>query len=215
MLEHRRRRALGRSTKVTTKNISLIVHRALDVKIWMQRPPSVEEARPGQCPRCAAAGRPAGGPVGLHGHGLRDRQIRGPLEITAASTTSVIACRRYLCVGCGAVLTVVPRGIEPRRHYGRAAICLALALWALGGQPTTEVRARVGAWPSREATSWRALRRWAAAIASGTWSWCTSAAGLSPRAAAARAAQIAAGRAPTLTVGPVWELSFAGGAALV
>ena len=200
--------------QVTTKNLSLIVHRALDVKIWMQRPPTVEEARPGRCPRCDAAGRPLGGPLGLHGHGVRDRQVRGPLEITAASTTSVIACRRYLCVGCGAVLTVVPRGIEPRRHYGRAAICLALALWALGGQPTTVVRDRVGAWPSREATSWRTIRRWGAAIASGAWSWCAAATGLSPRAAAARAAQIAAGSAPTSTPGPVWALAYAGGAAL-
>lgn len=113
------------------------------------------------------------------------------------------------------MVTVVPRGIEPRRHYGRAAICLALALWALGGQPTTTVRARVGAWPSREATSWRTLRRWGAAIASGAWSWCTSAAGLAPRAAAARAAQIAAGLASPWVVGPVWALAYAGGAALV
>jgi hypothetical protein len=142
-----------------TKSISLIVHRGLDVKIWLQRPPTVEEARPRQCPRCAAAERPVGGPLGLHGHGVRDRQVHGPLGVTAAATTAVIACRRYRCVGCGAVITVVPRGIEPRRHYGRAAICLALALWALGGQPTTVVRARVGTWPSREATSWRAIRR--------------------------------------------------------
>jgi len=201
--------------QVTTKNTSVIVHRALDVKIWMQRPPSVEEARPARCPRCHAAGRPAGGALGLHGHGLRDRQVRGPLDVAAVSTTAVIACRRYLCVGCGAVVTVVPRGIEPRRHYGRAAICLALALWALGGQPTTVVRARVGAWPSREATSWRAVRRWAEAVASGAWSWCAVAAGLAPRSAAARAAQIAAGHAPALTVGTVGTLAYAGGAALV
>jgi hypothetical protein len=201
---------------MATKSTSLIVHRALDVKIWLQRPPSVEEARPGRCPRCDAAGRPLGGPLGLHGHGVRDRQVRGPRAITAESTTSVIACRRYLCVGCGAVITVVPRGIEPRRHYGRAAICLALALWALGRQPTTVVRDRVGAWPSREVTSWRTLRRWGAAIASGAWSWCATAAGLAPRAAAARAAQIAAGHAPTSApAAPVWDLAFAGGAALV
>jgi len=92
---------------VTTKSTSLIVHRALDVKIWMQRPPSVEEARPARCPRCDAAGRPARGALGLHGHGLRDRQVRGPLDVAAVSTTAVIACRRYLCVGCGAVVTVV------------------------------------------------------------------------------------------------------------
>lgn len=199
----------------TTKNISLIVYRALDVKNWMQRPPSVEEARPGHCPRCAAASRPLGGPVGLHGHGLRDRQVRGPLEIGAASTMSVIACRRYRCVTCGVVVTVVPRGIEPRRHYGRAAICLALALWALGGQPTTEVRARVGAWPSQEASSWRSLGRWAAAVAAGAWSWCRAAAGMPAREAAARAGQRAAGLAPPGTTGPIWEQAYAGGSALI
>ena len=199
-----------------TKNVSLIVHRALDVKNWMQRPPSVEEARPGQCPRCFGAGRPIGGPRGLHGHGLRDRQVRGPLEIAAVPTTAVIACRRYLCTQCEAVLTVVPRGIEPRRHYGRAAICLALALWALGGQPTTVVRDRVGSWASQEATTWQALRKWAAAVAAGTWPWCRAAAGLAPREAAARAGQIAAGRAPlAMPAGPIWEQAYAGGAALL
>ena len=197
-----------------TKNLSLIVHRVLDVKHWLQRPPSVEEARPGRCPQCDAASRPIGGPLGLHGHGLRDRQVRGPLEIAGVSTTSVIACRRYQCVGCGAVVMVVPRGIEPRKHYGRAAICLALALWAIAGQPTTVVRDRVGAWPSRVAPSWRALRRWGLEIAAGAWSWCAAAAGRAPRAAAARAAQIAAGCAPPLMPGPTWELAYAGGAAL-
>jgi len=198
----------------TTKNPSLIVHRTLDVKAWQQRPPTVEEARPAQCPCCASASRPIGGRLGLHGHGLRDRQVRGPPAITAASTTLVIACRRYRCVTCGAVLTVVPLGIEPRRHYGRAAICLALALWALGGQPTSRVRDRVGAWTGSATTSWRALRQWAAAAAGGAWTWCGGAAGLPTRAAAARAAQIAAGRAPPGTPGPIGAQAYAGGAAL-
>jgi hypothetical protein len=151
----------------------------------------------------------------LHGHGLRDRQVLGPLEVGAASTTSIVACQRYLCTACSAVVMVVPRGIEPRRHYGRAAICLALALWALGGQPTTVVRARVCAWPGRATTSWRTLARWAAAVASGAWPWCRSAAELDTRAAAARAAQIAAGLAPAMTPGPIWEQAYAGGAALI
>jgi hypothetical protein len=110
---------------------------------------------------------------------------------------------------------VVPRGIEPRRHYGRAAICLALALWALAGQPTTEVRIRVCAWPGRETTSWRTLARWGAAASSGSWRWCHAAMGLSARAAAGRAAQIAAGLAPTALPVPVWEQAYAGGAALI
>jgi hypothetical protein len=151
----------------------------------------------------------------LHGHGLRARQVLGPLEVGAASTTSVVACRRYLCTACGTVVMVVPRGIEPRRHYGRAAICLALALWALAGQPTTAIRTQVCAWPGRETTSWRTLGRWATAAASGDWPWCRAAAGLNARAAAARAAQIAAGWAPAMTPGPIWAQAYAGGAALV
>jgi hypothetical protein len=100
----------------------------------------------------------------LHGYGQRDRQILGPPEVNAASTMTIVACQRYLCTSCGAVVMVVPRGIEPRRHYGRAAICLALALWALAGQPTPVVRTRVCAWPGRETTtSLRTLARWGAA----------------------------------------------------
>jgi hypothetical protein len=111
---------------------------------------------------------------------------------------------------------VVPRGIEPRRHYGRAAICLALALWALVGQPTTVVRIQVYARPGpATTTSWRTLGRWAAAVAAGTWPWCRTAAGLTARVAAARAAQIAAGLAPAMTPGPISAQAYAGGAALI
>jgi hypothetical protein len=39
--------------------------------------------------------------------------------------------------------------------------------------------------------------------------------GLSARDAAGRAAQIAAGSAPALTPVPIWELAYAGGAALI
>ena len=69
----------------------------------------------------------------MHGHGVRDRQLLGPPEVNAASTMTIVACQRYLCTSCGAVVMVVPRGIEPRRHYGRAAICLALAAWFVPG----------------------------------------------------------------------------------
>ncbi len=128
----------------------------------------------------------------------------------------LVACQRYRCTVCGAVVMVVPRGIEPRRHYGRAAICLALALWALVGQPTTVVRTQVCARPSpATTTSWRTLGRWAAAVAAGAWPWCRTAAGLTARVAAARAAQIAAGLAQAMTSGPIWAQAYAGGAALI
>src|SRR3954464_13596683 len=142
---------------MATKSTSLIVHRALDVKNWLLRPPTAKEGRPGRCPRCHCASRPVGGALGLHGHGLRDRQILGPPEVNAASTMTIVACQRYLCTSCEAAAMVVPRGIEPRRHYGRAGICLRLALWALVGQPTTVVQTRVCAWRGRERASYGTL----------------------------------------------------------
>jgi hypothetical protein len=198
-----------------TKNPSVIVYRELDVKNWRLRPPTVEAARPGACPECGTAARPVGGPLVLHGHGLRDRQVRGPIALGDAPTETVIGCRRYRCTACGRVTTVVPRGIEPRRHYGRATICLGLALWSLAGWSTIAIRRRLSTWPITAATSWRTIRRWASAAAAGAWPWCQAAVGLAPQAAAARAAQIAAGRAPPMMSGPIWEQAYAGGAALV
>ena len=74
----------------------------------------------------------------------------------------VIACRRYCCVSCGATLTVVPRGGAPRRHYGHAAITMALTLWAIAREPVAEVRRRVCAWSAtfEAASRWPALERW-------------------------------------------------------
>jgi len=77
-------------------------------------------------------------------------------------TTVVLACRRYRCTECDAVLLVVPRGVPPRKHYGFAAIAMALALWLVVEAPVREVRRRICAWQlTRESTSsWPTLRRW-------------------------------------------------------
>jgi hypothetical protein len=153
-----------------------------------------------------------GGSLGLHGHGFRDRQLCGPPEADSAPTWIVIACRRYRCTSCGAILTVVPRGVAPRRHYGHAAIAMALALWAIAHEPEADIRRRVCARPiSVESPArWPALARWARAarVALGT-------ATLSLKEAAARAAQIAIGRAPpALRRAPRWAQAFAGGSAM-
>lgn len=124
----------------------------------------------------------------------------------------VIRCRRYRCVACLAVILVVPRGVAPRRHYGHAALAMALALWALMQQPAAVVRTRVCAWPisGTSATGWPTLRRWARATR--TAATATSA---SLRSVAARAAQFAVGRAPpTLRAAPLWAQAFAGGSAM-
>ncbi len=176
----------------------------------MASPPSVESARPGVCVVCGEASRPVGGGLGLHGHGFRDRQVRGPLDPDGPPTWVVIACRRYTCTACEAILTVVPRGVAPHRHYGHAAIAMALTLWAIVDAPITEVRSSVCAWRITDATRWPALKRWARAARDAFGD-----ASLSLRAAGSRAAQIAIGRAPPdMRTAPLWAQAFAGGSAM-
>lgn len=197
------------TVKKSTQSSSRIVHHALDVKGWLAAPPSVEDARPGACVACGEASRPVGGGLGLHGHGLRDRQVCGPLDADGPPTWVVIACRRYLCVACDSILTVVPRGVAPRRHYGQAAIAMALALWAVLGESVGEVRRRVCAWriSHESGRRWPTLRRWANAARAALGD-----AGLTLETAAARAAQRAIGRAPPeARHGPRWAQAFAGG----
>lgn len=176
----------------------------------MTGPPSVEAARPGSCPCCGEASRPTGGKLGLHGHGLRERQLRGPPDAEAAPVVQLIMCRRYRCVACLAVLLVVPRGVAPRRHYGHAAIAMALTLWALMKQSAATVRQQVCASPiTMSGTDWPVLRRWARVARPPGDTTST------PRSAAARAAQKAVGRAPpTVRGAPLWALAFAGGSAM-
>jgi hypothetical protein len=115
-------------------------------------------------------------------------------------------------VSCDAILTVVPRGVAPRRHYGHAAIAMALTLWAIAREPVAEVRRRVCAWSTtfEAATRWPALERWARAARGALGD-----ASLSLIAAAARAAQIAIGRAPpSLRRAPREAQAFAGGSAM-
>lgn len=198
--------------KKSTSRCSRIVHHKLGVKGWLASPPTAESARPGSCVVCGEASRPTGGGLGLHGHGLRDRQVRGPLDSDSLPTWVVIACRRYTCTACDAILMVVPRGIASRRHYGHAAIAMALALWAIVGAPIGEVRRRVCAWriTDESSTRWPALERWARAARD-----VLGDGGLSLVAAASRAAQTAIGRAPPEARGaPRWAQAFAGGNAM-
>lgn len=196
----------------STKSSSQIVHHALDVKGWLTAPPTVESARPGSCVVCDAPSRPTGGGLGLHGHGFRDRQLRGPPSVDEVPAWIVIACRRYLCTSCEAVITVVPRGVAPRRHYGHAAIAMALALWAVVGATVAEVRERVCAWrlSDESAARWPTLLRWARAARAAIGD-----ADLTLRTAAERTAQYAMGRAPPgLRRAAPEAQAFAGGSAM-
>lgn len=132
--------------------------------------PSVDEARPGQCPVCEAASRPVGGKLNLWGHGLRERQLRGPQEPTGPAQLVALWTRRYQCQRCKALVQVVPQGVLPRRYYAAPAIALALVLFALRGLPAAQVRARIspfGVVGATAAAGWTTLVRWCRALRNG------------------------------------------------
>lgn len=135
----------------------------------------------------------------IHGHGVVQRQQRGPPEPGARAKTQVLACRRYRCQGCGAVFTVVPASAQPRKHFSGAAIALALALWGLCGLSAAQVREAVSDWVHTGASSrgWRSLKRWARQAAQGElFSGLDARAEGTYRHLAARVAQALCGRAP-------------------
>ncbi|MFO1395233.1 MAG: hypothetical protein U1F09_15900 [Steroidobacteraceae bacterium] len=194
-----------------------LVYGALDVKGWLERTPSVEEARPGRCPRCEAASRPAGRALGLWGHGVRERQQRGPLEPFGEPVTVVVQVRRYVCRACRAVVQVVPRGVVAWRLFSAAAIGLALTLFGVGGCAMSAVRERVSPWRHVGASaveSWLALRRWIGAIREGRLFTCVrpAPACFTARQMAERAAMTLGALAPDLTSGVLEARVFAGAA---
>src|ERR1017187_6389959 len=48
------------------------------------------------CPCCGRAGNPTGKQLGIIGHGLRERQQRGPLVASGAPQMVTVQVRRYL-----------------------------------------------------------------------------------------------------------------------
>lgn len=111
-----------------------------------------------------------GGSLRLHGHGLRGRIVRGPRIVTGLSKTRTIKARRYVCLGCDAVLLVVPREVERRRSYLRTAVGLALCLFGLLGRSASAVRETVGVVPQTPSSArgaWATLGRWIRALKRG------------------------------------------------
>ena len=145
-----------------------IVYSAIDVKKWAEETPPVAQVRPSCCSRCGAASRPAGAAVVLVGHGLRERQARGPAGPRGQPETRVLQVRRYRCRLCGGLTTVLPRGLTARRHYSASAIGLALFLHGMHGLSIGETRQRICTWRvGFETARWTTLPSWVAAIAEG------------------------------------------------
>lgn len=104
------------------------------------------------------------------GHGVRERQVLGPLSASGKPEQVVLLVRRYRCRGCGAIVMSMPRGMLRRMLYGAVAVGMALALWVQGAA-SAAVRQRVSPWLSAGSErfhGWRPLRRWAARTA-GLW----------------------------------------------
>jgi hypothetical protein len=110
-----------------------------------------------------------GAGIVLHGHGLRDRQVRGPLSPGTKPVEVIIRARRYQCQECGAVSIVVPLGVAGRRLYSLMAIGLALFLWSTMGLSSPVVRTQCSPWKQVGPSAmegWVQLRRWGRAFPS-------------------------------------------------
>ena len=104
-----------------------------------------------------------GGQLAIRGHGVRERQLRGPLELGAQPEFFPVKVRRYRCLSCKAILLVVPRGVLPRRLYPAFVIAWVFARIGLENATTKTVRQEVC--PSRfvgkrAADRWLAPFRW-------------------------------------------------------
>jgi hypothetical protein len=145
---------------------SKIVASRLDVKTWLARVPDVDTVRPARCPCCERAGHPPGRRPAIIGHGLRDRQQRGPLVAGGAPQLVTVRARRYACT-CGAILMVVPSETLPRRLYTVSAVAWALALFGVEQATPAQVRQRTSPLAIIGATAaagWVTLRRWVRAV---------------------------------------------------
>lgn len=128
----------------------------------MTSPPGVHDARPACCPSCGTASAPPGGPLGLHGHGTRERTVRGVLTPEEAPQFHTIHVRRYRCAHCGATCTVVPVDVVPRKHFGAVTIALALAWYGALQRSLQDVYVTLNPTKLRgdNARGWDSVLRW-------------------------------------------------------
>jgi len=113
---------------------------------------------------------PRGSDRVVHGHGVRERQIRGPERPGGRPLVQIIRLRRYRCQRCSAIISVGPLGLMTGWLFSAPAIAWALALYGLGRVTATEVRRRVSPWSVVGATSavtWPSLKRWILAVREG------------------------------------------------
>lgn len=201
-----------------TRGTCRVLQGALGVNTWLASPPSIDDLRPARCPGCGAASRPLGATLNLHGHGLRSRQVRGPAGEGGAPDERVVLVRRYRCVRCKVVVTVVPADVLPRKHYGATAIALAIALFGPLGLSFARVRRAVSTWSTQGASArgWPTLQAWiAAAVARALWRDARAGPAVAPRRAhVQRLAMSLAWHAPSGTGGTLVHQACVGASLL-
>lgn len=152
----------------------------------------------------------------LHGHGVRPRQLWGPLEPEAEPQLTTVNQRRYKCTACGKAVTVGPSEALPGRLYTASAIALALALYGLRRLASAAVRALVS--PMRtvgptSAARWLTLKRWCRVVGTpALFSRARRVEGGPRRVAAGAAASLAAHALPSPEPPPLEVQAFLGAA---
>ena len=140
-----------------------LVHSRLDLKFWVGSVPALEAVRPPRCPGCGAASRCPGQPLTVVGHGVRERQLRGPSEVDGPPEQFESRQRRFRCRSCRAVLVVAPAHVLRYRLFSSVAIVWALALYGIEQAAAAEVRRRINPWRVVGATAargWQSLSNW-------------------------------------------------------
>ena len=135
----------------------------VEIKAWLRETPKVAAVRPPTCVACGCASSPVGERLRVHGQGVVARQVRGPLSADGRPALVTLAARKYECQMCGAVMTVVPRGLLRGRQYSGQAIALALWLFIVAGLSGVAVRARISPWAVTGRSGrrgWAQLYRW-------------------------------------------------------
>jgi hypothetical protein len=161
---------------------------------------------------------PVGGRIIVQGHGKRSRQAWGPAAPHSPPELRKLDIRRYRCIRCLAVTTVVPSETLTKRLYTAAAIAWALALLGLSMLSPTAIRQLVSPWRilgNTSAARWQTLLRWATAAGEGRLFKCVRQMPeeWSVRKVAARAASMLGAHVlPSLEPPPLDVLAFYGAA---
>src|SRR6202012_2049116 len=156
--------------------------------------------------------RPIGGRLVIVGHGVVERQVRGPIAAAAEAESIVVQGRRHRCRACKALPTVGAPGRVRRRWYGAGAIALAFEAYGRG-ETSASIRGRVS--PSATVGGsarerWVTLVRWIGAAGGGRL-FGVSALGDLPRRRVAELVVLAlAGRAGRALGDDLAEAAFAG-----